>query len=58
MDEIAELLGVVSLVVVVAAVATAVLMRHRRARFHGIHRVLGYITLAMAIGHGLALMVD
>jgi hypothetical protein len=58
MDEFAELLGVASLIVMVAAVATGMLLRHRRALFHRVHKSIGVITLALAICHGLAMMLD
>lgn len=58
MDDIAEMLGLVSLIVMAAAVATGVFMRYRRVLFGKIHRVIGFITLALAIFHGLTMMLD
>jgi cytochrome bd-type quinol oxidase subunit 1 len=59
MDEIAEILGKMSLIVVVVAVATGVLMRHKRAALYKkIHRVVGFAVLALAVCHGLAIMLD
>jgi hypothetical protein len=58
MDEIAEILGVVSLIAMAAVVATGVLMRRRRVPFGKIHKVIGFIALALAICHGLTMVLD
>jgi hypothetical protein len=58
MDDIAELLGVVSLIAMAAATVTGVLMRHRRVLFRTIHRIIGFGALALAVCHGLTMMLD
>ncbi|MEI7836206.1 MAG: hypothetical protein WCK05_07320 [Planctomycetota bacterium] len=58
MDEIAEITGKISLVVVAVAVVTGILMKRKRVSLRRIHRVLGFIALALAVGHGLTIMLD
>ncbi|MCY2924009.1 MAG: hypothetical protein NT031_00970 [Planctomycetota bacterium] len=58
MDEIAEITGKISLVVVAVAVVTGVLTKRNRVSLRRIHRVLGFVALALAVGHGLTIMLD
>jgi NAD/NADP transhydrogenase alpha subunit len=58
LDDVAELLGVVSLIAVAVAVATGAIMRRRPVPFRKAHRVVGTATAALAIVHGLAMLLD
>jgi hypothetical protein len=58
MDEIVEMLGVVTLIAMAVAAATGLLMRRRRAMFRTIHTVIGFGALALAVCHGLTMVLD
>jgi cell shape-determining protein MreD len=58
MDEVMEVLGITSLVLLAVAFLTGLLMKRRRADLMKIHRIVGYIVLAVAICHGMLSMLD
>jgi hypothetical protein len=53
MDEIIEVLGIISLVVIVFTVFSGLVMKYKRNPLLKIHRFAGYIALALSIGHGI-----
>lgn len=58
MDEIMEMCGVTSLIVLAVAVLSGLLMKRRRAELVKIHRVVGFVALAVAICHGMLALLD
>ena len=58
MEEVAEFLGIVSLIAMAAVIVTGVLMKRKRAPFGKIHKAIGFITLGLAICHGLTMVLD
>ncbi len=53
MDDIVEILGIVSGIVIVFAVFSGFTMKYKRNRLLKIHRFAGYVALALALGHGI-----
>jgi hypothetical protein len=58
MDDVMEVLGVASLVLLAITFLTGILMRHRRADLLKIHKIVGYVVFAVAICHGMLSMLD
>jgi hypothetical protein len=58
MDEVMEVLGVASLLMLAIAFLTGILMKHRRADLLKVHKIVGYVVFAVAICHGMLSMLD
>jgi hypothetical protein len=53
MDEVIEMLGTISLIAIAVVCASGVLMKHRRKPLFKIHRLTGYVAVALAVCHGV-----
>jgi DMSO/TMAO reductase YedYZ heme-binding membrane subunit len=53
MDELVEVLGIISLIVIVFTVFSGLAMKYKRNQLFKIHRFAGYVALALAICHGI-----
>lgn len=53
MDEIVEVLGIISWIVIVFTVFSGLLMKYKRKPLFKIHRLAGYVALALAACHGV-----
>lgn len=53
MDEMVEILGVISLIVIGVVCASGVFMKYKRKPLFKIHRLAGYVALALAVCHGV-----
>jgi hypothetical protein len=53
MDEMIEILGTISLIVIAVVCVSGVLMKYKRKPLFKIHRLTGYIALALAVCHGV-----
>jgi hypothetical protein len=58
MGETVEVLGVISLIVMVVAFFSGIFMKRKTKIFFKIHRVFGIIAFALAISHGILAMID
>jgi hypothetical protein len=54
MDEMVEILGILSLFVFVFTVFSGFAMKYKRDPLFKIHRVAGYAALALAAAHGIS----
>jgi len=53
MDELVEILGTTSLIVMTVVCISGVLMKYERKSLLRIHRPTGYVALAIAVCHGV-----
>ena len=58
MDEIVEVLGIISLIVMIVAFFSGLFMKYKRNSLYKIHRFIGYVVFALALAHGVAALVS
>ena len=58
MEEVGEFLGIVGLIMMAAAVVSGALMKWRRIPMFRLHRLIGYVAAALAISHGVLMMIS
>lgn len=58
MDEIVEVLGIISFIVMIVVFFSGFFMKHQRNLLYKTHRITGLIALAMMLCHGVLAMID